>query len=314
MSDKAFRTSDETSALYEALAAAQGEFPVVEKSKVGKIQGASKATGKEFSYSYKYADIADVFKAALPILSKYKLCIIQPTCMAEDTLNIVTHLGHASGQWIESDYPVCSITGDHQRMGGALTYAKRQAACALLGIVAEEDTDGAGAEDARPSYQRPKPQPKTAVREEPTQQEKEKESFLLLHAMLEEIGAFKTKTDAAKWAMANEARKGYLFAEHYKTVSEAFRGRLAEFQEKKPPKPADDFIDFEKLRTMVMDALKSTDDIDAKRSKFHALVDPHWADLMPPDKADLETILRRSEAESHGADEDGVIWSEDEST
>lgn len=289
------RTED-ISKLATALAVAQGQ-----------IESASKdATNPHFRS--KYADFDSVREAVKKPLSSNGIAFLQLPRVVESGVEVETFLIHGeSGQFVSEVLmvPLGQITP--QAIGSAITYLRRYSLQTIVGVSAGEDDDGNAVEKVADKNYRPAAKPPA-----PTQQEKEKESFLLLHAMLEEIGAFKTKTDAAKWAMANEARKGYLFAEHYKTVSEAFRGRLAEFQEKKPPKPADDFIDFEKLRTMVMDALKSADDIDAKRSRFHALVDPHWADLMPPDQADLETILRRSEAESHGADEDGVIWSEDE--
>lgn len=288
--------TDDISKLSAALAIAQGQ-----------IESASKDSTNPHFRS-KYSDFNSIREAIRKPLSSNGIAYYQFPRVIDKGVEVETLLVHGeSGQSVSEVLMIPCGQMTPQVIGSAITYCKRYSLQTIVGVSSEEDDDGNAAEKAADKNYRPAAKPPA-----PTQQEKEKESFLLLHAMLEEIGAFKTKTDAAKWAMANEARKGYLFAEHYKTVSEAFRGRLAEFQEKKPPKPADDFIDFEKLRTMVMDALKSADDIDAKRSRFHALVDPHWADLMPPDQADLETILRRSEAESHGADEDGVIWSEDE--
>jgi hypothetical protein len=48
-------------------------------------------------------------------------------------------LAHASGEWIASDWPVCPVveTANPQRMGAALTYARRYA----LGIAGEDDLD-----------------------------------------------------------------------------------------------------------------------------------------------------------------------------
>lgn len=137
-----FRTSEQIGDVAAALAAAQGELPIVEKNKTGKVSGVSKS-GAKYEYSYKYADIADVYAAALPVLSKHGLCVVQPTIVESGSIFIRTRLIHgASGQWLESDYPVCSISGDHQKMGGALTYARRYAGCSLIGIVAEDDVDG----------------------------------------------------------------------------------------------------------------------------------------------------------------------------
>ncbi len=137
------RTSEATNEIATALAAAQGEFTVIEKRKHAKIKTNS---GRDFGYAY--ADISDVLAAVLPHLSKHGLSVIQPTCVIEAGLFITTRLMHASGQWIESDYPVCSINGDHQKMGGALTYSRRYALCSMLGVSADEDVDGQPAANA----------------------------------------------------------------------------------------------------------------------------------------------------------------------
>jgi hypothetical protein len=53
-------------------------------------------------------------------------------------------LAHASGEWISSDWPVCPITdiATPHRMGAALSYARRYALFALVGIAGEDDLDG----------------------------------------------------------------------------------------------------------------------------------------------------------------------------
>jgi hypothetical protein len=58
-------------------------------------------------------------------------------------VNLTTVLAHASGEWIASDWPVCSIseTSTPHRMGAALTYARRYALFTLVGIAGEDDLD-----------------------------------------------------------------------------------------------------------------------------------------------------------------------------
>jgi len=57
-------------------------------------------------------------------------------------VNLTTMLAHASGEWIASDWPVRPAgTANPHRMGAALTYARRYALFALLGIAGEEDLD-----------------------------------------------------------------------------------------------------------------------------------------------------------------------------
>lgn len=154
-----FRTSEAINEIATALAAAQGEFKPVPKTRQGKIEGESKGSGKPFSFSYAYADIADVLSNVIPTLSKHGLAVIQPTMMDGGVLTIVTRIVHSSGQWFESDYPVCSIQGDHKKMGGALTYSRRYALCSMIGVAPDEDIGGDGADEPAPKQ---KPAPRTA--------------------------------------------------------------------------------------------------------------------------------------------------------
>jgi hypothetical protein len=52
-------------------------------------------------------------------------------------------LAHSSGEWLASEWPVCPIgdTVSPQRMGAALTYARRYALFTLVGIAREDDLD-----------------------------------------------------------------------------------------------------------------------------------------------------------------------------
>ncbi len=133
------RTSEQVNELFDALSAAQGELTDPEKNKTAEIRSS------KGSYSYNYADIADVLGAARPVLSKHGLCVIQATVLEGDHITLRTRLAHKSGQWMESDYPVCSRNGDHKSMGGAMTYARRYSFSSLIGIAAVDDIDGEGA-------------------------------------------------------------------------------------------------------------------------------------------------------------------------
>jgi len=127
--------SDSIDKLAEALAAAQGEIQDPHKGK----------TAKAGSYEYKYADIADVLKVVRTALSKHHIAVVQPTLFDGDFIVVRTRLIHKSGQFVESDYPVCKAIGEHQKMGAAMTYARRYALCSLVGVAADEDTDAQGA-------------------------------------------------------------------------------------------------------------------------------------------------------------------------
>lgn len=123
--------------LHAALAAAQGELKNPEKTKEVKA-------GK---FDFKYADLGDVLEAVLPVFSRHGLSVTQPTQIREGAIVLVTRVNHGT-ECIESEYPVCSLNGNHQAMGAAVTYARRYALTSLIGVAAVDDTDGEGAAPA----------------------------------------------------------------------------------------------------------------------------------------------------------------------
>jgi len=126
------QTSNEIAEIAAALAEAQGEYPPITKDKEADAG----------TYKYKYADLGDVLAAIRPVLAKHGLALIQPTIIDAGTIFVRSRVIHKSGQWIESEFPVAAYSGArHQQVGAALSYARRYAACSLLSIAAEEDTD-----------------------------------------------------------------------------------------------------------------------------------------------------------------------------
>ena len=76
---------------------------------------------------------------------QHEIATLQTTAIDQTAgmVNLTTTLAHASGEWIASDWPVCPIaeTANPQRMGAALTYARRYALFTLVGIAGEDDLD-----------------------------------------------------------------------------------------------------------------------------------------------------------------------------
>ncbi len=122
--------------LAAALAAAQAAMPPVVKDRIAKI-----GPGRE----YRYADLATILATVRPVLGAHGLALTQRTQIRGDAIVLLTELRHASGEVLDSEYPVAAIGARHQDMGGALTYARRYALCGLVGIAADEDDDGASA-------------------------------------------------------------------------------------------------------------------------------------------------------------------------
>jgi hypothetical protein len=78
-------------------------------------------------------------------ISGHEIATVQATAIDHATgiINVTTTLAHSSGEWIASDWPVCSLEemASPKRMGAALTYARRYAHFALVGITGEDNLD-----------------------------------------------------------------------------------------------------------------------------------------------------------------------------
>lgn len=117
-----------------ALAKAQAEMTNPPKTKSGQCRGGR----------YMYADLAEVLDHIRGPLSKNALAVVQIVTPGV----LITRLIHSSGQYIDSNYPLPTTALDAQAMGSAITYARRYSVCALVGIAAEDDEDGAKATEA----------------------------------------------------------------------------------------------------------------------------------------------------------------------
>ena len=84
-------------------------------------------------------------------LGQHEIATVQFTAVdhAAGMINLTTMLAHASGEWIASEWPVCTVAemAYPQRMGTALTYARRYALFTLVGIAGEDDLDCPDAQD-----------------------------------------------------------------------------------------------------------------------------------------------------------------------
>ena len=131
------RQSPTLGKLAGALAAAQAKFQPIQKDRTANVESKK---GEASSYSYAYADLADVLAAVRPALAENGLAIMQPIVWNGSPW-LVTRLHHSSDEWIEGCYKL----GEYERpqdFGSAITYARRYTLTALLGIAAEEDDDG----------------------------------------------------------------------------------------------------------------------------------------------------------------------------
>src|SRR5262245_17867894 len=161
------RSSNSVAALAAALAKAQAVLINPEKSLTATIRSGRAGEGER---SFRYAPLSSGLDIVRKTLGQQEIATIQTTAIDQATslINLTTMLAHASGEWIASDWPVCPVSdmASPQRMGAALTYARRYALFTLVGIAGEDDLDApdlcfpggeAGAE----------PRPGTAARQAP---------------------------------------------------------------------------------------------------------------------------------------------------
>lgn len=138
------KTSESISELATALAIAQGLITDADKDRQG--------------YGYKYADLSQILQILRPILSVQGLSIVQGTDMQEGKVGVTTRILHSSGQWIECGPLYMEVQpkkglSQAQCVGSVVTYARRYALTAAVGITQDEDDAGGTHKTADEAHQ-----------------------------------------------------------------------------------------------------------------------------------------------------------------
>src|SRR5216684_1433147 len=143
------RSSESVASLAAALAKAQAELVNPEKSLTATLRAAAPG---EAQRTFRYAPLSSGLDIVRKTLGQHEIATLQTTAIDQTAgmVNLTTTLAHASGEWIASDWPVCPVaeTANPQRMGAALTYARRYALFTLVGIAGEDDLDAPNLCDA----------------------------------------------------------------------------------------------------------------------------------------------------------------------
>jgi hypothetical protein len=228
------RSSESVAALASALAKAQAELINPEKSLTAIIRTGRPGEGER---SFRYAPLASGLDIVRKTLGQHEIATIQSTAIDKDAgvVNLTTMLAHASGEWIASDWPVCPVaeTSNPQRMGAALTYARRYALFTLVGIAGEDDLDAPDlVPPSSPTSRLPSRTPVNGRGREATKPERcaiidGEQSAVLRDRLLAEIGEIVSAEGAAAWAQEALAAKNKLSALDAKVVEETFEQRLS---------------------------------------------------------------------------------------
>jgi hypothetical protein len=91
----------------------------------------------------RYADLAAVRDAIIPVFNRHGLSIIQaPTTDGFSGFSLETRLMHESGEYLIYNFPLPADVNKMQAVGSAISYARRYTLSAIAGVASEEDDDG----------------------------------------------------------------------------------------------------------------------------------------------------------------------------
>ena len=187
------QTSDQINELGAALAKAQGA-----------IRDAAKDTQ---GYNYTYANLASILQITRPLLSANGLSVMQEAAMDGDLVTVTTRILHQSGQWVEMGPLAMTVEAKKglsraQCVGSVVTYARRYALSAALGIT-QDDDDGAQGGHAVPD---------TAPKLPPIV----KQLFASIRT--------KDGTHEAQWAALTDAQKKWVYDNAPADIEEILKG------------------------------------------------------------------------------------------
>lgn len=151
------RHSESFAQIAAALAAANAEFPPIEKNR--NVEVVMRNGG---SYWFSYATLDAILNAIRVPLAKNGLALMQAEVAqevnvygdagvivdVERELMMETRLIHSSGEWISNTTPILIADGENsaQAHGGGVSYARRYGVTTLVCLASEEDDDGNSAD------------------------------------------------------------------------------------------------------------------------------------------------------------------------
>jgi len=223
-------SSQTIGAIATALAKAQAELSNPEKNLTATI------TGRNGERTFRYASLAAGLDLVRKCLGQHEIALMQTTAVEQGQIMLTSLLVHTSGEWISSLWPVCSAAEASVHVkGAALTYARRYALFALVGIAGEDDLDAPDlGVDPTPSAELPRPVRQSngqiaPARPEPNRDRSRPEasarsilgeqlSASLRESLIEQMAAINSADQAAAWAHRNMRAKNSLTAADAKIV------------------------------------------------------------------------------------------------
>lgn len=227
------QASEQIGAIAAALARAQAELTNPEKTLTAMIRWPFL---RDDDRTFRYASLAAGLDIVRKTLSQQEIATIQTTRIDVTTghIHLTTLLAHASGEWISSDWPVCAVKDVEapQRMGAALTYARRYALFALVGIAGEDDLDAPDTVAGPPGAE---PQARANVKPRPAKSVLHRAPVLgpaqsaeLREQLLRQLAALPAGNDLLIWAKATLPLKNTLLEPDARLVEAAYQTKFEE--------------------------------------------------------------------------------------
>lgn len=227
------QSSERIGAIAAALARAQAELTNPEKTLTAIIRA---PFPREEDRTFRYASLASGLDIVRKTLSQQEIATVQTTRIEPSTgqIHLTTLLAHSSGEWIASDWPVCASkdTEAPHRMGAALTYARRYALFALVGIAGEDDLDAPDlAAAATPSPAEPRSGNRAPGRRDKgilqrPQMLSPADSAELRDTMLRELSSLSTDEELLVWAKSGLINKNTLQEADAQLIETAYRDKF----------------------------------------------------------------------------------------
>lgn len=223
------RSSDTIGKIAAALAQAQKLLDNPEKTLTATI---ASPFPREGTVLFRYASLAAGLEIIRKALGDQEIAAIQRTEIDKDLglIRLNTVLAHSSGEWIASDWPVCATSevGAPHRLGAALTYARRYALFALVGIAGEDDLDAPDLA-IQPEQRSVVPRDRMVVGSRARRQDELLSASTSRESrgkLIEELDPIRHADELTLWALRRLPLKNKLQNEDAQAVEAAYRAKL----------------------------------------------------------------------------------------
>ena len=196
--------SKEVNEIFGALAKAQSIIQNPEKN------------AKNPHYKSKYTTLDVGLTSVREALAAHGIAIFQRTYMMDKLLMVQTILGHSSGQWLSSEYPVIMYPAKPQEAMAALTYSRRASLFAAAGIAGEDDDGNSIAK----------------IEIDPVSIT-EDSSRKIVDVMLEDLDGVKSISELSAWSAKHGVNKSKLTEADKSSVSKLFDALQKRLKEQK---------------------------------------------------------------------------------